>query len=107
MGSTNSAINTNALQIAYDNYCRLLVIVTQQVVNPTQANIDAIGAAYQTAVGTGSEVGLVTPKENYSLDGVSYDWVGLQSFIVDQLKVLKYMLIAEQGTFILRSRGVM
>jgi NurA-like 5'-3' nuclease len=97
------SVTQDALQAAYDNYGRILLMVTMQIQAPTQANVDAISAAIK-ATGTGT--GTLVMKPTYSLDGESYDWVGYQSFIIQQMLNLKTLIAVESGPYEVRSYGV-
>jgi len=81
-----------------DNLCRIMVMVTEQIANPTQANIDAIVAA-------ASASNICTPKPDISVDGESYNWSSyLQTLggILEQLRKVEAMM---SGPFEIRSRG--
>ena len=85
------------LQQAIANYSQILVLVTQVVNSPSQAAVDAVVAAANTA-------GILGPKPTYSLDGESYDWTGYQNFIVSQLRELMRAAQRAGGPFSVVSR---
>jgi hypothetical protein len=88
----------DTLQRAYANYARLLLLVTEQIANPTAAGVDAIVAAAQAG-------GLLTPKPTVTVDGESYDWVGYQTFLIQQMEALKRLIALESGPYEVRSYG--
>jgi hypothetical protein len=87
------------LQQAYANYTQILLLVTQVIANPTQAGIDAALSAARSA-------NVVRPKLTYGLDGESYDWTGYQTFITNQLLMLKKTIAIESGPYQVESYGV-
>jgi hypothetical protein len=93
------AVVTNALVQARRNYARLLVLVTEAVANPTQANVDAITTALATT-------GKLTAKPTYSMDGKSYDWAGYQRMLLDQIAALDEAIVRSEGPWEIVSRGV-
>ena len=92
-----AATTAQTLQRAYDNYARILILVTQVVAAPNRDAIDAVVAAADGA-------GVLRPKPTYSIDGENYDWTGYQSMILQQMKILKELIQLEQGPYELRTR---
>jgi hypothetical protein len=88
----------NLIQVK-TNYTLLLVSVTQVIQNPTQANIEA-------AVAAANNLGTLTPKPTYSVDGKHYDWVGYQKMIVGFLDDLRKRIQDEGGPFQLVTRAI-
>jgi hypothetical protein len=82
---------------AYQNYTQILVLVTQVVANPTQANIDA-------AVAETDRLGVVGPKPTYSADGENYDWTGYQQFVLNQMETLERAIQRAGGPFMIPTR---
>lgn len=70
-----------AFATAVDNYTRLLLLVTQVIASPTQANVDAVVAAADGS-------GIIRPKPTYSADGESWDWTGYQNMLIGQFQTL-------------------
>lgn len=93
------ATAAQSLQRALDNYCRILVLVTEVIANPTAENIDAAVDAAQTT-------NVIRPKVDYSAGGISYQWVGYQQFVISQIKTLKEAIVALAGPYQIESRGV-
>lgn len=88
---------------AYENYSRILVMVTEVVAkggNPTQAQVDAV-------VALANRSGLVRPKLTYTEDGTTFNWTEYQQFILTQaLPQVRVEAQLAQGPFEVRSRGV-
>lgn len=82
-----------------DNYLRLLLLITEVVTNPTQANIDAA----VTADGTDSRLKY---RIDHSLDGESYNWTGWQEFVGRQLEQLRKLELTLAGPYEVRSRAI-
>lgn len=97
--------NVQSLQMVQDNLVRLLILVTQVVANPTQAAIDAITAAYQTAAATGAAVGVVVARPNYSLDGESYQWDSYRASLEKSIEMVQRLIVLLGGNYLIRSRG--
>lgn len=97
--------NVAALQLVQDNLVRLLILVTQQVANPTQGGVDAIVAAYQTAAPLGQAAGVVVPKPTYSLDGESYQWDAYRQGLEKSIEVVQKLIVLLGGNFVVRSRA--
>ncbi len=88
----------DTLQAAYQNYARLMLLCTQVIAQPTQANVDAtLTAAAQNNI--------VRPKPTSSVDGESYDWTGYQTFLITQMKNLKELIAIESGPYQIESYG--
>lgn len=86
------------LQRAKESYSQILVLLTQVIATPTQANIDAVVQAIDRA-------GLVRPKVTYSLDGESYAWTEYQQFILTvALPQLNQLIQRETGPWQVVSR---
>ena len=47
-----------------------------------------------------------SPKTTYSLDGVSYDWIGYQTMLIDKMDALRLQIQREDGPFMVFSRGI-
>jgi hypothetical protein len=89
----------NALQRAYENYCQILVLVTQQIASgTTQAGLDAIAAL---SAGTG----ILQPKLSYSVDGENVQWMEYQQYILTNILLLEQAIQRASGPFEIRSRG--
>ncbi len=88
----------NLVQVK-NNYTLILVAVTQVIQNPTQANTEA-------AVAAANNLGTLTPKPTYSVDGKHYDWIGYQKMIVDFLDTLRKRIQDEGGPFQLMTRAI-
>lgn len=86
------------LQQALFNLSQLLVLVTQVIASPTQAAVDAVVAAANTA-------GVLAPKPTYSLDGESYDWAGYQTMLIGQQRELMRAIQLAGGPFTVVSRA--
>jgi len=82
-----------------DNLCRIMVMVTEQIANPTQANIDAIVAAASAA-------NIVTPRLDYSVDGESYNWSSYLQTLGSLLEQLRKVEALLSSPFEIRSRGI-
>ena len=100
-----SVNNVAALQQVQDNLVRLLLMVTMQVTNPTQAGIDAINAAYAVASAAGTAVGVVIAKPSYSLDGESYQWDAYRQGLEKSIEAVQHLIVLLGGNYIVRSRG--
>lgn len=83
---------------AIDNYTRILVLVSEVIANPTQANVDSVVAA----AGTSSTLNLLV---NHTLDGQNYDFVGYQDFLMRAIEQLRKIEATISGPFEVRSRG--
>lgn len=94
-----AATPAQSLQRALDNYCRILVLVTEAIANPTAENVDA-------AVAAASTTNIMTPKPTYSAGGVNYDWTGYQSMLIQQITNLQKAVQAMAGPYQVESRGV-
>ena len=81
-----------------DNMYRILLLVEEQIANPSQANIDSIVAAAATA-------GTVVPKPQYSLDGESYSWPAYAESLHKRIGEVNDMIVKEQGPFQYMSFG--
>ena len=92
------ATDLSRLQQVKSNYARILILLTEVIANPTQANIDAI-------IDAAGSASIVSPKPTYSADGVSYDWTGYQSFIIQQYEQLMKLIALESGPYEIRSVG--
>ncbi len=92
------AITLDVLQAAYANYSRLLLLCTTVISEPTAVNVDAV-------VSGATAAGLLTPKLDYGADGVSYNWTAYQTFIIQQMKVLKELIALEAAPWDIRSSG--
>lgn len=92
---------TSATRIARvrENYERLLIACCEVIANPTQAAVDAL-------VDAGSTSGLLNFSLDHSLDGESYNWVGYQTFLIDQIEKLKALETRLAGPYDVRSRAV-
>lgn len=91
------ANNADTLQRAYDNYCRIWLMVTEIVATgATQTQIDALTS---TAEGNG----VVLPKPTYSAGGVNYDWTGYQAQLGEIMTALRRQIIFAGGPFEVRS----
>ena len=88
------------LQAAKTACVDLLLLVTQQINNPTQASIDTVATALNNGTG-----GPYVPRPNYSLDGESYDWPGYQLMLTEQIDRLNTLIQREAMPFIVRSRA--
>lgn len=97
MAATIGTTAGNNFQRAYDNYSRILVLVTEAIANPTQSNIDAIVTAAQTN-------NLVLPKPTTTEDGATYNWMEFQQFIITQMKTLKQLIQMEQAPIYIPTR---
>jgi hypothetical protein len=93
-----NVIVQNALTTAYQNYARILVLVTQQIASPSQANVDAIAAGASTA-------GILQPKPTYNVDGENVLWMEYQTMIIDKMLELEQAIQRASGPFEVRSRG--
>ncbi len=87
-----------AFQRAYDNYAMILVQLTQIIAAPNRDNIQSIIDAADGA-------GVLRPKPTYTKDGISYDWTGYQSMILDKMHQLKELIVAENGPYEVRTLG--
>lgn len=90
------------LQQAYDNYTRLLVMVTEIINTPggnKQSQIDAL-------VNAAAAANLVVPRPTVGIDGESYDWTGYQQMIISNLKGLQEAIQFAGGPWIGSMRGV-
>jgi hypothetical protein len=87
----------NALNQAYQNYARILVLVTQAVANPTGANIDAVTQAAETS-------GIVTPKPSYTKDGQNILWMEYQQFILTSMVDLEKAIQRATGPIQISTR---
>lgn len=47
----------------------------------------------------------LNPKINYSLDGQSISWLDYQRFILEQIKVINYLIQVESGPFQLETQA--
>ena len=92
--------NVAGLQRAYDNYVRLLVMLTEVIANPTRANVDAVIASADAS-------GVLAPKPTWTLDGETYDWLGYQTMIMDKLAALKSLIQLEGGPYEVRTRPLL
>lgn len=99
----------NAVQMltqVQDNLVRLLLLVTIQCNNPSQANLDAISTAYNAAQTAGTAAaGIVIPKPNYSLDGESYSWDSYRQGLEKSVTEVQRLIVMMGGNFLLRSQG--
>lgn len=93
-----AATAAQALQRAYDNYARILVLCTQTILAPNRDNVDAVITAADGA-------GIPRPKPTWSADGESFDWTGYQAMIIDKLEVLEKALQRAQGPYEVRTIG--
>lgn len=92
------ANNADTLQRVYDNYCRIFVMVTEVIANPTQANIDLLTSAAEGA-------SVIQPKINYSLDGETYDWLGYQQALGEIMANVRKQMVFAAGPFWVQSQG--
>lgn len=89
-----------ALQRAYDNYARILVLCTEAIANPTtQEAIDAVISAASTS-------NIVQPQLTHSKDGETYNWTEYQTFLVQQLTALRALMQVSSGPWEIRTRGM-
>lgn len=96
-----AATTAEALQRAYDNYARILVLCTQAVANPQdRQTIDA-------AITSADAAGLPRPKITYSVDGENYAWTEYQQFVISQMQALKTLIQMERGPYELRTRPLL
>lgn len=74
---------TDLLQRAYDNYCRIWLMLTEKIAAGTlQRDIDLLTSAAESA-------GVPRPKVTYSENGRSVDWTGYQSQLADIMAKLR------------------
>lgn len=92
------ATDLQGLERMKSNYIRIGVMVTQIISAP---NRDAIDDIIEAADGAG----IPRPKPTYSKDGISYDWTGYQSMILQAIKDLKELIVAESGPYEVRTLG--
>ena len=86
-----------ALVRARSNCIRLILLVQEQVANPTQANVDAIVRAATNDV--------LVPKPDYGLDGESYQWAGYAESLQRQVEQLTKLINMLSAPWEVRSYG--
>ena len=100
------ATTAQLLERARDNYCRILILVTQIVADtngnalaePTRAQIDSVVEAADTA-------GVMRPRVTNSIGNRSIDWIAYQQMILTQITALDKMIQERGWTGELRTRG--
>ena len=92
-----AASNLQALQTIKSNYLQILIVLTQVIATPTQANIDAAILAIDRS-------GVMRPKVNFGLDGETYDWTGYQTFVLDAIDKINKLTQLEVSPFEIVSR---
>lgn len=100
------ATTAQLLERARDNYCRILILVTQIVADtngnalaePTRAQIDTVVEAADTA-------GVMRPRVTNTVGNRSVDWTGYQTFLVQQIDALEKMIQERSWTGEVRTRG--
>lgn len=95
------ANNVDTLQRAYDNYCRIWLLVTEIVAGggaPTQAQVDALTSATE---GTGA----IRPKITVTEDGATYNWTEYQQALNEIMTGVRQQMVYAGGPFEVRSRG--
>lgn len=92
-------VNTTlaALERGRANCARLLLLVQEMGLNPSQAQVDLV-------VSTAADSRL-TPRCNYALDGESYSWQGYQESLLTQVDRLTDLIHKLQGPWEVRSVG--
>lgn len=85
------------VQQALNNYTQALVLITQVIANPTQANVDA-------AVQQIDRLGVIQLKPTYSLDGENYDWAGYAEMCSRQIEKLQILAQRLAGPFAITTR---
>lgn len=93
-----AATDQQGLERMKSNYIRIGVMVTQVILAPNRDAIDAIIAAADGA-------GIPRPKPTYTKDGISYDWTGYQQMLLEAIKSLRDLIVAEGGPYELRTIG--
>ena len=93
-------VNTTlaALERARENAARILLLVQEQIANPSQAAVDAI-------VAQAKDSNLVA-KPTYGLDGESYNWESYQESLLRQIDRLTDLINRLSGPWEIRSRGI-
>jgi hypothetical protein len=101
--------DTTTLQQVKDNLKMIAVLVTQQINNPSAANVQAIVAAQQNANATVAQVAAlsqnIVPSVTNSADGESYDWNAYLDLVLRSIRTVQQLIVMEGGSYIVRSRG--
>lgn len=93
------ANNADTLQRAYDNYCRIQLMLTEAISGTaTQQQID-------TLLSTAEGLGIPRAKITYSLDGETYNWTEFQTQLGTIMANLRKQMIFSAGPFEIRSRA--
>lgn len=100
------ATTAQLLERARDNYCRILILVTQIVndtsgnalAEPTRAQIDTVVEAADTA-------GVMRPRVTNSVGNRSVDWSGYQQMLLAQITALDKMIQERGWTGEIKTRG--
>lgn len=90
------ANNADTLQRAYDNYCRIFVLVTEQILNPTQGNLDTLTSSIEGA-------GVVQPNITTTVDGEVYNWTEYQQALEGIMAGIRRQMVFAAGPFETRS----
>lgn len=91
------AVNRQAnISRAIDNVTRLILLTTEVIANPTQANIDAV-------VSAATSTNQLRVLADHALDGESYNWTAYVKSLTEQLEALRKAEQTLGGPFEVRS----
>ena len=93
--------NLARLQAAKSALIDLLILVTQTIANPTQANVDSLVTAINNTANTNKYV----LRPDYSLDGESYNWNAYKDSLLKNIDDINGLIQRESMPFIVRSRA--
>lgn len=92
------------LSLAWNN-CTQLIVLVQQIIAMQSQGQAATQEQVNQVVNLQQQGGVLIPRPNYTLDGVTYSWGDYLASLTTAADVLRKSYISASGPFLVVSRG--